>query len=395
MAASKGVDNWNKNWKGRGNIPTNIKVTSAAYYSEEKATRSSGNFSKGTSVTYIDNLSKMHTKVAIRLGQDVYYTNIDNLVKPRSISTVNLKPQAFNLAGIEYNITEYITTLRNSINSRPDITGDLKEYLLALVNFSISNSRDFGGIDITSLPMADIIKDFGEVIGPIYCIKRGLSEYNIGVSSSSRIFIPVASNEPLLDYYVITSSNNRIKVSAKAKGTSNTLKVNDLVPPILNNPTLFNKYANNTEFRIMRTIYENSMVSGPIKACALLGIIGQDAANSVASEPAQIPNKQLFNSLIQKDPTLKTRQTISTKQISFLCEKEIVNYSRQAIKSTKFTSIVREVLKNEIYFVKLSIMNGIPSFLVQATSGETGVNNLSFRTKNGYDSKSDKLGFRL
>jgi len=395
MAASKGVDNWNKNWKGRGNIPTNIKVTSAAYYSEEKATRSSGNFSKGTSVTYIDNLSKMHTKVAIRLGQDVYYTNIDNLVKPRSISTVNLKPQAFNLAGIEYNITEYITTLRNSINSRPDITGDLKEYLLALVNFSISNSRDFGGIDITSLPMADIIKDFGEVIGPIYCIKRGLSEYNIGVSSSSRIFIPVASNEPLLDYYVITSSNNRIKVSAKAKGTSNTLKVNDLVPKILNNPTLFNKYANNTEFRIMRTIYENSMVSGPIKACALLGIIGQDAANSVASEPAQIPNKQLFNSLIQKDPTLKTRQTISTKQISFLCEKEIVNYSRQAIKSTKFTSIVREVLKNEIYFVKLSIMNGIPSFLVQATSGETGVNNLSFRTKNGYDSKSDKLGFRL
>ena len=78
-----------------------------------------------------------------------------------------------------------------------------------------------------------------------------------------------------------------------------------------------------------------------------------------------------------------------------MCEKEIVNYSKQAIKSTKFTSIVRDVLKNEIYFVKLSIVNGIPSFLVQATSGETGINNLSFRTKNGYDSKSDKLGFRL
>lgn len=395
MAATKGIDNWNKNWKGRGDIPTTIKVISAAYYLEETATRSSGNFPKGTLVTYIDNLSNIHTKVAVKLGQDIYYTNIDNLVKPRSASTVNLKPQAFGLAGTEYNISGYITALRNSINSRADIAGDLKEYLLALVNFSISNSRDFGGIDISNLPIADIIKDFGEVIGPIYCIKRGLTEYNIGVSSSSRIFIPVAPNEPLLDYYIITSNNNRIKVSAKAKGTSNTLKVNDLVPPILNNQILSKKYANDTEFRIMRTIYENSMVSGPIRACALLGIIGQDAANSVASEPAQIPDKKLFNSLIQKDSTLKTRQIISTKQISFLCEKEIVNYSKQSIKSNKFTSIVRDVLKNEIYFVKLSIANGIPSFLIQATSGETGINNLSFRTKNGYDSKSDKLGFRL
>lgn len=395
MAASKGVDNWNKNWKGGGDVSTTIKVTSAAYYSQENSTRSSGNLTKGTPVTYIDNLSKLHTRSAIKLGVDVYYTNIDNLVKPKSVSTVNLKPQAFGLVGTEYNITGYITALRNSINSRTDIVGDLKEYLLALVNFSISNSRDFAGIEITTLPMADIIKDFGEAIGPIYCIKRGLSQYNIGVSSSSRIFIPVSPNEPLLDYYIITATNNNIKVSAKAKGTANTLKVNDLVPPILNNPTLSNKYSKDTEFRIMRTIYENSMVSGPIKACALLGIIGQDAANSVASEPAQIPDKKLFNSLIQKDATLKSKASITTKQVSFLCEKEIVNYSKQALKSTKFTSIVREVLKSEIYFIKLSIVNGIPSFLVQATSGETGINNLFFRTKNGYDSKSDKLGFRL
>lgn len=395
MAASRGADNWNKNWKGRGDVSTIIKVSSAAYYSAENVNKTSGNLTKGTPVTYIDNLSKLYTRTAIKLGADIYYTNIDNLAKPRSVSKVNLKPQAFGLAGTEYNITGYITALRNSINSRTDIVGDLKEYLLALVNFSINNSMNFSGIEISTLPMSDIIKDFGEVIGPIYCIKRGLSQYNIGVGSSSKIFIPVAPNEPLLDYFIIASTNNKIKVSAKAKGTSNTLKVNDLVPPILKNPILSNKYSNDTEFRIMRTIYENSMVSGPIKACVLLGIIGQDAANSVASEPAQIPDKKLFNSLIQKDVTLKSRKSITTKQISFLCEKEIVNYSKQSLKSIKFTSIVREVLKNEIYFVKLSIVNGIPSFLVQATSGQTAINNLSFRTKNGYDSKSDKLGFRL
>lgn len=396
MAASKGIDNWNKNWKGGGDILTTIKVTSASYYLEETATRSSGNFPKGTSVTYIDKLSRKHTRVAIKLGQDIYYTNIDNLEKPKSASTVNLKPQAFGLAGTEYTITAYITALRNSINSRADIVGDLKEYLLGLVDFSISGSKDFFGIDITNLPMANIIKDFGEVIGPIYCIKGGLAAYNVGVNSSSKIFIPVAANEPLLDYYIITpNNNNRIKISAKAKGTANTLKVYSLVPPILNNPVLYKKYANDLEFNVMRTIHENNYVSGPIKACALLGIIGKDAASSVASEPAKIPNKKLFNSLIQKDLRLKNEKDISTKQISFLCEKEIINYSQNNIKSSKFTSIVRDVLKNEIYFVKLSIVNGIPNFLVQSTSGKTAISNLIFRTKNGYDSKSDKLGFRL
>jgi hypothetical protein len=395
MAASKGIENWNKHWKGKGNITTSIKVTSAAYYEDEDSNRSSGNLQKGTSVIYIDNLSKKHNRVSIQVGSEVYYTNIDNLVKPKSVSLINLKPQAFGLAGTEYNISSYITALKNSINSRQDIVGDLQEYLLALVDFANNNSRSFSGIDIASLPMSDIVKDFGEVIGPIYCIRRGLGEYNIGVSSSSRIFIPIASNEPLLDYYIITATNNRIKVSAKAKGTSNTLKVNDLVPPILNNPTLFRKYSNDIEFNIMRIIYENSMVSGPIKVCGMLGVISQDAVNSVSGEPLQIPNTKLFTNLIQKDARLKTQKTVSTKQISFLCEKEVINYSKQGTKSNKFTSIVRDVLKNEIYFVKLSISNGNPNFLVQATSGESSINNLYFRTKNGYDSKSDKLGFKL
>ena len=51
------------------------------------------------SVTYIDNKSSSHTRVAIQVGENIYLTNIDNLQKPQSIGRIDLKPQAFGLGG--------------------------------------------------------------------------------------------------------------------------------------------------------------------------------------------------------------------------------------------------------------------------------------------------------
>jgi len=393
MAGSRGIDNWNKNWRGRGNVSTVVKTSSGApYYEQQNSVSTVGRIPRGTQVVYIDNISRVHNKVAVQYNGQTVYTNIDNLAKPRSISVVNLKPQAFGLAGTEYTLSGYITALKNSIRSRSDIQGDLQEYLLDLVEFADTNSSNISGYDINDLPIRDIIKDFGEVIGPIYCIRRGLSRYNVGVNITSKIFIPVAPNEPLLDYYIIAGSN-RIKVSAKARGTSNTLKVADLVPVILGNPTLLRKYSNSIEFNTMRQIYDNTMIQGPIKACGVLGIITQEAVNSVASNPADVPDTSLFTNLIQSDVRLQNSSQVTTRQVSFLCEKALIDYSKK--ETIKYTEIVREVLKNEIYFVKLDINGGIPSFMTQSTSGDTSISNLYFRTKNGYDAKSDKLGFKL
>lgn len=393
MAGSRGIDNWNRNWRGRGNVPTTIKPpTGAPYYADSNSSRTIGTIPRGTAVTYIDSQSRFHNKVAIQLENTIVFTNIDNLVKPRSASTVDLKPQAFGLAGTEYTLSSYLTALRNSIASRTDVNGDLQEYLLDLVQFADSGSANFSGYNTAQLPINDITKDFGEVIGPIYCIKRGLSRYSIGVNLASKIFIPVAPNEPLLDYYIIVGTN-RIKISAKAVGTSNTLKVADLVPPILNNPTLLQKYNNTIEFRTMREIHDNSMIQGPIKACAALGIISQQAVNSVANNPPDVPDTSLFSNLIESDSRLRNQRTVTTRQVSFLCEKALVDYSKNNTQT--YTNLIRDVLKNEIYFVKLNILNGVPSFTVEATTGQSSINNLYFRTKNGYDSKSDKLGFKL
>ena len=235
MAASQGVDNWNKNWKGRGNISTFVKVNSATLY-EEDGSRSGVVVTKGLPVTYLDNQSGSHTRVAIQVGEKVFLTNIDNLQKPQSIGRVDLKPQAFGLGGSGFTLLTYLTKVKSAINSRDDIKGDLKDYLLDLVKQVEFGSNSITGYDLSELPMGSILSDFGEVLGPIFCIKTGLSKFNLGVNQTSTIFFPATGTEPLLDYLIKTSKDT-YKISAKAKGTSNTLKMNNLVPSLLSDNT--------------------------------------------------------------------------------------------------------------------------------------------------------------
>ena len=397
MAASRGIDNWNKNWRGQGNKSTFVKVNSATIY-EEDGSRSGVVLTKGLPVTYLDNQSGSHTRVAIQVGEKVFLTNIDNLQKPRSIGRIDLKPQAFGLGGTTFTLSTYLTTLKSAINSRDDIQGDLKDYLIDLVKQVEFGSNSISGYNLTELPMGSILSDFGEVLGPIFCIKTGLSKFNLGVNQSSTVFFPSAGAEPLLDYFIRTSQDT-YKISAKAKGTSNTLKMNSLVPPLLSDNILRVRHQNTLEFRLMQTIHDNSINMGSILGCSLVGIISQSAAASVSglrgNNTIISDNvKQLFQNLISSDSRLRDKRDITLRNISYLCEKKLVEFTKKTMVSQRLTNIVKDILNNEIFFVKMNIDNGVPRFNVSSTT-DRSISNLHFRTKNGYDSTSDKLGFRL
>ena len=397
MAASRGIDNWNKNWRGQGNKSTFVKVNSATIY-EEDGSRSGVVLTKGLPVTYLDNQSGSHTRVAIQVGEKVFLTNIDNLQKPRSIGRIDLKPQAFGLGGATFTLSTYLTKVKSAINSRDDIQGDLNDYLIDLVKQVEFGSNSISGYDLTELPMGSILSDFGEVLGPIFCIKTGLSKFNLGVNQSSTVFFPSAGAEPLLDYFIRTSQDT-YKISAKAKGTSNTLKMNSLVPPLLSDNILRVRHQNTLEFRLMQTIHDNSINIGSILGCSLVGIISQSAAASVSGLRGNntiIPDnaKQLFQNLISSDSRLRDKKDITLRNISYLCEKKLVEFTKGTMVSQRLTNIVKDILNNEIFFVKMNIDNGVPRFNVSSTT-DRSISNLHFRTKNGYDSTSDKLGFKL
>ena len=397
MAASRGVDNWNKNWKGQGNKSTFVKVNSATIY-EEDGSRSGVVLTKGLSVTYLDNQSGSHTRVAIQVGEKVFLTNIDNLQKPKSIGRIDLKPQAFGLGGATFTLSTYITTVKSSINSRDDIQGDLKDYLIDLVKQVEFGTNSISGYNLTELPMGSILSDFGEVLGPIFCIKSGLSKFNLGVNQSSTIFFPIAGTEPLLDYFIRTGKDS-YKISAKARGTSNTLKMNSLVPSLLSDNILRVRYQNTLEFRLMQTIHDNSINIGSILGCSLIGVISQSAAasvsglrgnNTIISDNA----KQLFQNLILSDSRLRDKKDVTLRNISYLCEKKLVEFTKGTMVSQRLTNIVKDILNNEIFFTKMDIDNGVPRFTISSTT-DRSISNLHFRNKNGYDSTSDKLGFKL
>ena len=138
---------------------------------------------------------------------------------------------------------------------------------------------------------------------------------------------------------------------------------------------------------------------GAIQGCALIGVISQQAAASVGGlrgNSASISDisKQLFGNLILNDARLKSSKTITLRNIAYVCEKKIVEFSKKTMVSKKFTEIVKDVLNNEVFYVKLDIDNGTPKFNIVSTSDRT-ISGLHFRNKNGYDSTSDKLGFKI
>jgi uncharacterized protein YlaN (UPF0358 family) len=428
---TKGSDNWKKHWMGRGNIVTTVRKRSA--YFDDPTSRKQGigylNPSLTEEVIYIDSLSgqmeQNQNRIAFQFGnsynpqEEVYYVQIDGLRKPgRPAYEGIFKPQSFGLQNQEFTLPNYITTLKNSIISRTDIVGELEEYLLALVDFA-DTGESVLEFDTTDFPLDQIRNDFGECIGPIYCIKRGLTTYNLGINFNSKIYIPSRSNEPLLDYIIISGTPPMVrqtKVSAKSEGvSSNTLKVGDLIPLIEQNSTLLNQIRTSPEYRIMQLINDYSMVMGPIKCAEFLGLVSQEAANSIstlANGASRIPNPELFLNVIQEDQRLRSRVSrvsslirsgdysnvrVTLNEISYACEKLIVNYSKQSNHSFKFTDIVKKALSNEIFFVNLSLNSGVPLFAIRRANGVEGqtLNNLILRSKHGYDSKKDKLGFAL
>ena len=397
MAASTGVDNWNKNWKG-SDRPTIIKKPSPYYNYNDN--RSLGFLPQGTSVTYIDSLSESHTRVAIKYGDSIFYTNVDNLVKPRSLGVVPLAPQDFGVSGVQYTVGNYVSLVKTNITNRQDITGDLQTYLLDLVQYVDTGSASFDGYDLRELPLADIIKYFGEVLGPIACVKRGLlTKFGIVPTTSWKILIPSSRTEPLVDYYLISPDGKRIPISAKSAGTSNPLKVDIIVSKIKQSPTLLRKYQNSTEFKILDAIVNNTMLDAPFVGAMILGqITDQAAALGIALSGGVVQNKTPFNSLIRGDSRLNSlpRGTNPTAMnLSYVCEKKIVEYSR--VNSAKFTDMIKDTLAEELVFVKLSITPSTkqPQFTSLKAEGSYGIGLVKLRSKNGYEAKSDKLGFQL
>ena len=420
MAARTGNLAWKVHFQGLDR-KTKIRRPSTTVFDQE-GNKLNVPLMMGTDATYIDNLSESHPNdsqsasverkkvVAIRIGQDTYYVDVNDLIKPASLNKVKLNPQSFGLGGTS-TLLNYVSNLKSSIKSRQDIKGDLEDYLTDLVDYEMTGTGNLSGYNITDLPMASIEKEFGEALGPIFCIKKGLLGKSLGVNQSTQINI-VDEGVKTKDYELINTDGKIINVSAKGgTSSSNTYKPSSIMEIVDPDPRLqsrINQYGA-TQLNVIRTLNNNSAILGPIKAANALGYYN---AQSSLLPSTGVRNSSFISKQLQKayEPMFltadseiakryrekeKTGGTFTYRTITWCHENFLIKYSLKSANQKIFSRIVNDVTSSNLFFVKLNFSSQVPTFNV-LFPGSGSINNVKFRQKNTkFDGGGEKLGFQI
>lgn len=293
-----------------------------------------------------------------------------------------LKPGFFGdaktkIVDVDIPLKSYASRLMNSIQSTSKLSDLQKEFLFALVEDSSSTNTNSKakvkkmmsavGEGIT---LNTINNDFGEVLGPLAIVSRGLLPIDV---KTAVVNIPGRSNEPLLDYK-ITDSKREYKISAKSGTTTNTLKPGDVVNLIKNDDFLKKKWGKSLQYKVLEILNDGSTKQGPIDAAMYLKDNGYEKNFS----------------------WLKT--ATYTEQIRQKCEDTIVQISKELI---DFTEIFSDSTTSKIFYVKFKI---VPLGTIEWQFVETARDKkeekksskrVVFRSKNFVGRAKDKLGFQV
>lgn len=426
MASTKG-DNLDRNWRGANRTSTVKKV--GPYYSSPDSNSMTGRLVVGTQINYIDSATENYQKAAIQFSgdQNIYYTHIDNLVKPRSATrnAVKLSPGSFGLENRSFNSpNDYYNAIKSGINSRraSDVDGELFDYLYELLAYAKDGTQDYSDIVITDFPWGQIQNYYAEVIGPIACCYRSLlSRFVPEGLGSATIYIPPDS-ERLYDYKLITGSNEYLISAKAAKGVSNQVKPQFVVDAV--SGLLPYNLSSSTAFQLLQILKDNTVILGAFKGWQLIQPteITNACINDVilhyggASSNTRIKQESLpiWDLFVRKhlphrvttktEGTGKDRRTVSTietatyGELRYKCEQLIETWSKSGVQNTDLKAIFNVYLnQSRVIYVKMNLnkTSGIASFSADGGSGSSLVNNLYLRTSNYATRTADKIGFQV
>lgn len=402
--ASSGAAAWQKYFRGKGNIETRLKKDSDAF---DPSTKAKLNFKipTGTEVTY-QKVSAYDSKALVQAKIKGKYMMVrvpfDNIAKPgvKSSGAASLKPQAFGVRDdVKYSVAEYYKLIKNAINERKDLSPNLKVYLDALLDHSCKKIPDAKLSSIytkveSDLPLNDIKKDFGEVVGPFAIFyKKILASKGITVSQNMRIFIPSRPNEPLMDYS-ITEGKNQYIISAKSGDTTNVVKPGDILNLISNDPVKLKKWKNTKEYNVLKVLSENSVLIGPIKAVSYM-------VPNLIKEAANITEQNFKLSSVagfaNKNEYLKNKKNPTINEVMYECEKYIMKESVSG--DLDINGIFADAIRNAVVYVKFDVTNSgvgewdvvISDDIKKLKQGKKAF----LRTKNGYTRSADRMGVQI
>lgn len=410
--ATTGKAAWSKYFNTGKDIPSVLKKSSKVF--DFKTDQPVGNLDTGTEIVFIASKEfDKHPPVRVTKTKKIVRVEFDKIAKPgvRSSTAASLKPQAFGVKDTEYSFKSYAKLIRENIEERKELTGDVRAYLSALIDYcddpngknKLEAQKCYSSAK--AIPVSDIVKDFGEVAGPFGVLSnkliKGLTETNTAV------FIPSRPNEPLMDYSVInTSKNRRYIISAKSGTTSNVVKPGDIINLLNKTPAKKTKWQRTIQYKVLEILSGASILHGPILVAAYLtgegfnefgGITKKAADDFVAKAKGSSStayNKSLFSKFISGNEYLKKKKSPTANEIMYECEKAIANLSKTP--KLDFTKLFREAVDQQIYYIKFSIDNtGVPEFDLIGDTPEEVKSKVFLRSKNGYTRASDRIGIQI
>lgn len=405
--ASSGQAAWTKYFQGKGDIETIMKKSSAVY-DTSNSNQKIGDIPAGTKVLYLAS-KKFEAKAAIEYTLNRKKisgrVSFDNIAKPgvKASGAASFKPQSFGIGEQKYSFSAYRKTIMESIESRKDLTAESRAYLSVLFDFHSGGSTSrqkvmkiFQQVK-SSIPLNDVNKDFGEVLGPVAILEQGLFRANkiLLNKGSARIYIPARPNEPLMDYAIITG-DKQYTISAKSGTTTNVVKPPDIIALLSKDAKKLKKWSKTKEFSILQTLAQESILIGPVKAISQIypNLISTEA---VASFSGKEYDKKLFSKFISQNEYLKNKKNPTPNEIMYECEKLL----QQRTKDQTFdmTNIFADAIENQVFYVKFELdASGIGKWdvIVSEDIRKTKSGSVVYlRSKNGYTRASDRMGIQV
>lgn len=401
--ATTGKAAWDKYFAGKQEVETAIKKEAPIFGPGSKQI---GTLKVSTPITVFGK-NEYSSQTLVRCSNGMFCkVAFSNIQKPRGgrVSGIKLKPQDFKFFRKElWRVDELSKALVDEIEERTDLEPKLKNYLIALTTYygsrnqsALATVKQTYSMDMPG--MNEIQKDYGEIIGAMACITKGLlKKEHPEIPVSAMMNFPLRGNEPLVDYY-IQFSNHKVSVSAKSGTTTNTLKPTDVIK-LLESQGKTNKWKHEQIYKVMELVSDTSIIEFPFHAINVTEkkeLVSKQALDSMkgkfsnANMASKDYDSNLFGDLIMH-LGFKTIPTIG--ELFAETEKAVITTLNRD--TAKITRLFNDAIAGAVIYVKYKITPDKPEGKFETISEvDTNHKPVKFRSKNYAGRAADRIGLQ-
>lgn len=401
--ATTGKAAWIKYFAGKDEVETVVKKESPIFGPGSKQV---GTLKASSPITVIGK-GEYNTQTLIKCANGMFAKiSFANIQKPRGgrVTGIKLKPQDFKFFRKElWRVDELTKALVDEIEERTDLEPALKNYLSALTTY-YGNGSPVGLHAVrqtysSSLPgLNEIQKDYGEIIGAMACVTRGLlKKQHPDIPRSALMNFPLRGNEPLVDYYIQFKSQ-KVSVSAKSGSTTNTLKPTDIIK-LLETQGKTNKWKHDDLYKILELISSMSIIEFPfhgINVTEKKELVSKEALSHIKSKfsPSNMSKKDYDTSLLgDLIMHLGFKEIPTIGELFAKTESAVITELNRD--TAKITRLFNDAVAGAVIYVKYKITGDHPEGKFETIS-EVSTNSkpVKFRSKNYAGRAADRVGLQ-